>query len=60
MLYCAHNVKEDVHAVIMAGSINEAGHIAADHWVVEYSDVVVISLEGWMKESGLSSIDIGE
>lgn len=58
MIYCAHNVKEDVHAIILAECMEEAGNIAADHWVAEVSDVVIMSLDAWMRESGLSSVDI--
>lgn len=58
MIYCAHNVKEDVHAVVFAECMEEAGNIAADYWMAEVSDVVIMSFDAWMRESGLSIVDI--
>lgn len=48
MLYCAHNLTEDKHLVVLASSMDEAGNIASDYWLD--SNVVVMSLEQFVRE----------
>ncbi len=56
MLYCAHNLREDKHLVVLANSMEEAGNIACDYWVDE--SVVVMSLEQYVKEhNGIVEIE---